>query len=222
MQTETINGGGRRRQVLAAFLDELAHEAPGLRIGGTRVRLLSVAAFPVCETVALTRYRSVWREEPRAAMRRTVLLYPVVLLVLIAATVLAFALSSGWGTAAELSILVTVVLVLLVGPGWVSVADARRAGLSLRVLAPQDGRARISLGSFWAYPPGHGYGRRLMNAVLAVADAHGVVVELRASCWRLVREVYGPDGFEPQPGQGRAVSPRLRREPKANGARRRV
>jgi GNAT superfamily N-acetyltransferase len=133
-----------------------------------------------------------------------------------------FTISPGWAAVAELSIVVAVLGVLVVGPGWVRIVDARRAGMSMRALAPLDGRARIALGSFWAYPPGHGHGHRLMSAVLAVADAHGVVVELRASCRRLVREVYRPDGFAPLPGQGRAVMPKLRREPKASTAQRRV
>lgn len=146
MRQATINAGRHRRQVLAAFLDALARRSPGLRFGGTRVQLLSVAAFRACEAISLKRSRSVWREEPRAAIRRTMLLYPVVLTVLIAATVLAFEISPGWGAAVEVSILVAVVLLLLVGPGWVRVADAHRTGLSLRVLAPKDGRARIALG----------------------------------------------------------------------------
>ncbi len=106
------------------------------------------------------------------------------------------------------------------GLGWVRVVDARRAGLSLRAVVPLDGRARIAAGSFWAYPPGRGRGRRLMGAMLSVADAHGVVVELRASCWRLVREVYEPAGFAVLPGQERAVMPKLRREPKESTAQR--
>jgi GNAT superfamily N-acetyltransferase len=222
MQTATISGGKRRRHELSAFLDALAHEAPGLRIGGTRVRLLSLVAFSLCEAVALVRYRSVWREQPRAAIRRTVLLLPVYLLIVIAATVLVFTISPGWIADAQLSAAAAVVGVLVAGPGWVRVADARRAGMSMRALAPLDGRARIALGSFWAYPPGHGHGRRLMSAVLAVADARGVVVELRASCRQLVREVYRPDGFAPLPGQERAVMPRLRREPKTHTAQRRT
>jgi hypothetical protein len=47
-----------------------------------------------------------------------------------------------------------------------------------------------------------------------------VVVELRASCWRLVREVYEPAGFAVLPGQERAVMPKLRREPKESTAQR--
>lgn len=222
MQTATISGSTRRRQAQAAFLNELAGEVPGLRIGGTQARLLSLVAFPLCEAIALARYRSVWCEERAAAIRRTLVMLPVVLLVMVALTVLAFTLSSGWGAAAELSILVVLLGVLVVAPGWVRVADERRAGLSMRALAPLDGRARIAIGSFWAYPPGHGHGRRLMNAVLAVADTHAVVIELRASCWRLVREVYRPYGFEPLPSHGRAVMPKLRREPKANSAQRRA
>jgi GNAT superfamily N-acetyltransferase len=220
MQTATINGSTDRRQAQAAFLDELADEVPGLRIGGTRTRLLSLVAFPLCETIALTRYRSVWREEPAAAVRRTLMLLPVVLVGMAALTVLTFVISPGWTVAAELSIPLMLLGVLVIGPGWVRIADERRAGMSLRALAPLDGRARIALGSFWAFPPGRGHGRRLMNAVLAVADAHGVVVELRASCWQLVREVYGVDGYEPLPDQGRAMMPKLRREPKANVAQR--
>lgn len=222
MKTDKIRVGERKRHVLAAFLDELAEEVPGLRVGGTRVRLLSAVAFPLCEAVALTRYRSVWRHEPRSAIRRTLLLLPVVLLMLIAMTVLVFTISPGWGAAAELSIVVLVVVVAVVGPGWVRVADVRRAGLSMRMMAPLEGRARIALGSFWAYPPGQRHGRRLMGAVLAVADAHSVVVELRASCWQLVGEVYEPDGFAPLPGQGWAVMPKLRREPQATTAQRRA
>jgi GNAT superfamily N-acetyltransferase len=221
MQTATISGSTRRRQVEAAFLDELAGEVPGLDIGGTRARLVSLVGFPLCEAIALARYRAVWREEPRAAIRRTLLL-PVMLLVLIVMTALVFAISPGWSAGAELSIVALVLGVLMVGPGRVRVADARRAGLSVRALAPLDGRARISVGFFSAYSPGKGHGRRLMNAVLKVADAHGVVLELRASCWRLVRELYRPDGFEPLPGLVRAVMPKLRREPKANSAQRRI
>lgn len=222
MQTATISGTTRRRQAQAAFLDELADEVPGLRIGGTRARLLSLVAFPVCDAIALVRYRSVWREEPASAVRRVLVSLPVVLLVMGALTVLTFAISPGWGAAAELSILLVLLGVLVIAPGWVRVADARRAGMSLRSLAPLNDQPRIALGSFWAYPPGDGHGRHLMTAVLAVADRHGVVVELRASCWRLVREVYGPDGFEPLPGQGRAAMPKMRRAPKANIAQRRV
>lgn len=221
MQSATFSGSTRRRQAQAAFLNALADEVPELRIGGVRARLLSLVAFPLCDAIALVRFRSVWREEPRAAVRRTLVSVPVVLLVIAGLTVLAFVLSPGWGAAAELSILVVLLGVLVIAPGWVRVADGSRAGMSVRALKPSDERSRVAVGSFWAYPPGNGHGRRLMHAVLAAADAHGVVLELRASCWRLVREVYAPDGFEPLPGQGRAVMPKLRREPKANIAQRR-
>jgi GNAT superfamily N-acetyltransferase len=222
MQTATLSGSTRRRQAQSAFLSELVDEVPGLRIGGVRVRLLSLVAFPLCDAIALVRYRSVWREEPAAAVRRVLVLLPVVLLVMGGLTVLAFVLSPGWGAAAELSILLVLLGVLLLAPGWVRVADGSRAGMSVRARAPSDEQIRIAVGSFWDYPPGHGHGRRLMSAVLTVADAHGVALELRASCWRLVREVYGPDGFEPLPGQGRAAMPKLRRAPKANIVQRRV
>ncbi|HEV2347023.1 MAG TPA: hypothetical protein VGS97_23175 [Actinocrinis sp.] len=209
MQTATTSNGAQKRQVLAS----LAAEVPGLRLGGARARLFSFAAWPLCEMIALVRYRSAWREEPRAAIRRTVLLLPVVVLV--------FSVSAGLG-AAELAIAALVIAVLLVGPGWVRVMDARRAGLSVRAMAPLEGRARIAAGFFWAYPPGRGQGRRLMGAVLSVADAHGVVIELRASCWRLVRQVYEPAWFMVLPGQERAVMPKLRRVSKANTAQRRT
>lgn len=222
MHRAMFSGGRRRRRALAAFLDEVAHRVPGLRIGGTRVRLLSLAAFAWCEAVALVRYRQVWREEPRAAIRRTVLLLPVVLALLAAATALLFALGPLWAAVGELSLVVAVVGVLLTGPGWVRLIDARRAGLAMRVMTPLEGRTRIALGSFWAYPPGHGNGRRLMNAVLTVADARGVLVELDASCWRLVDAVYRRDGFEPLPGKRRAATRRLRREPMARTARHRA
>lgn len=221
MHAATISGGGPKRRVLASLTAELVAEVPGLRVGGARAGLVSVAGWQWCEMIALVRYRSVWAEEPRAALRRTVVLLPVVLLVLAVTTVLVFSVSAMLG-AAELALAALVIAVLLVGPGWVRVVDARRAGLSLRAMAPLDGRARIAAGSFWAYPPGRGHGRRLMSAMLSVADAHGVVIELQASCWRLVREVYAPAGFAVLPGQERAVMPKLRREPKANSAQRRA
>lgn len=221
MRTATISGGGQKRRVLAPLAAELVAEVPGLRVGGAQARLLNFAGWQVCEMIALVRYRSVWREEPRAAIRRTVLLLPVALLVLAAATVLVFSVSAQLG-AAELALAALVIAVLPVGPGWVRVVDARRAGLSLRAMAPLDGRARIAAGSFWAYPPGRGHGRRLMSAMLSVADAHSVVIELQASCWRLVCEVYAPAGFAVLPGQERAVMPKLRRGPKANSTQRRA
>ena len=222
MQTAMRGGNARRRQVQVAFLAELAGEMPGLRAGGIRLRLLNLVAFPLCDAIALARYRSVWREEPRAAIRRTLISLPAVLLVMVAFTVLAFAISPGWGAGAELTLLLVLLGVLVIAPGWVRITDERRAGMSMRVQAGRGRGMRIALGSFWAYPPGHGHGRALMNAVLAVADAHGVTLELRASCWRLVREIYGPDGFEPLPGQERAVMPKLRRRPRSNTVQRRV
>lgn len=221
MRTAVISGGRRRRRVLAVFLDQVARQAPGLRIGGIRVSLASVAAFAVCEGAALVRYRSVWREQPGTAIRRTVLLLPVFLSLVGAMAGLVYTLSPPWGVA-EISVVVPVVAWLLAAPGWVRLADARRAGLSLRALAPRGERARIAVGAFWAYPPGHGYGRRMMSAVLAVADSRGVVLELKASCRRLVREVYQPLGFEPLPGQEHKAMPKLRREPTAGTAHHQV
>lgn len=169
MRAVTISSGGPKRQVLVSLAAELVAEVPGLRVGGARAGLLSVARWQWCEMIALVRYRSVWAEEPRAAMRRTVVLLPVVLSVLGLATVLLFSVSARLGVA-ELALATLVIAVLLVGPGWVRVVDARRAGLSLRAMAPLDGRARVAAGSFWAYPPGRGHGRRLMSAMLSVAE----------------------------------------------------
>lgn len=94
MQMATIRGGGQKRRAPASFVAALVAEIPGLRTGGARARLLNVAAWPLCEMIALVPYRSVRREEP----------------------------------------------------GWVRVVDARRAGVSLRAIAPLNGRARVAAG----------------------------------------------------------------------------
>jgi GNAT superfamily N-acetyltransferase len=66
---------------------------------------------------------------------------------------------------------------------------------------------------FWAYPMGHGRGRRLMRAAVDAADQSGAVLTLKAANREIAEKIYRPYGFDYERGQHVARRPRMLRLP---------
>lgn len=89
----------------------------------------------------------------------------------------------------------------------------------LDVLAVRyDGRPAWLITRYWAWPLGHGHGRVVLSAVLDVADRSGALLVLEAGNPEVAHRIYGPAGFEFQPGQEHKRRPRIVREPVTSSA----
>lgn len=89
-----------------------------------------------------------------------------------------------------------------------------RAGLDVLPTVGDDGVC-WTIVRFWAWPIGQGFGRGLIEEVLAAADESGATLLLQAGNWCLAEYFYAPLGFEVQQGEEAAKRPWIERAPRA-------
>jgi len=106
---------------------------------------------------------------------------------------------------------------LLVDVSTKGIAVCRRDGHAGLDVLPTVGNDGVcwTIVRFWAWPTGQGFGRGLINGVLAAADASGATLLLQAGNRHLAEYFYVPLGFEVQLGEGTAKRPWIERTPAA-------
>ena len=106
---------------------------------------------------------------------------------------------------------------LLIDVSTKGIAVCRRDGHAGLDVLPTVGNDGVcwTIVRFWAWPTGQGFGRGLINGVLAAADASGATLLLQAGNRHLAEYFYVPLGFEVQLGEGTAKRPWIERTPAA-------
>ena len=98
---------------------------------------------------------------------------------------------------------------LLVDVSTKGIAVCRRDGRASLDVLPTVGNDGVcwTIVRFWAWPIGQGFGRGLVNDVLAAADESGATLLLQAGNRLLAEYFYAPLGFEIQAGEETAKRP---------------